>query len=288
MSRTLLINNADAVPAPDTTVTSPDEVAAARVAAFDVDNYPGGTLDLDAAFNGDRVQFVQGGQGDNDAIITSIIDVDDVKEVKEVDYIAPTAQVTTVTAEAGTGFATIRVVRADGSPRPHERITAEVELDNKTAAEIATEFANQLNAQSPDLVDVTTSTADIIITANLDYQDLNTEVGGVLSFATATDGEASGWTVDATTTPNEGSGSGAQVAQMEEIAYGGDYTNRIYLPVQPPKYANEAENYKLVTFLVKTNTTPNIAKSNQYQEITIALYDGNATDGIDLATFFGV
>ena len=286
MSITLLINNADAVPAEDTTVTDPTGVTTARVAAFDADDYAGGTLDLDSAFSGDRVQFVQGA-AENEEIITSIINVDDVVSVDELDYVAPVAQVTTVTAETGTGFATIGVVRADGNPRPHERLTAEVELDSKTASAIATDFADQLNEQFPDFVTVTTSGADIIITGAINYEDASGQ-NGLVSFETFTDGEASGWTIASTTDPKAGSGADWQVSNLEEIAWGGDYNNRIYLPITPPSYVTDGEDYKLINIKVKTNTTPNIAKSNTEQQIIIALYDGNATDNIDLATFFGV
>lgn len=287
MSRQLFINNADAVPGADTTAVNPADIAEARFAIFDADNFAGGTLDPTAATSAKRVQFVQGGQGDNDAIISSIIDVDDVKDVVEVDYIAPVAQVTTVTPEVGTGFATIRVVRADGNPRPHERKTAEVKIDDLTATEIAQAFADQLNEQFPDFVTASVSGSDLVLTGAIDYQDASGQ-NGIVSFETSTDGEAEGWTVAATTTPNAGSGAGWQVEELEEIAYGGDYTNRIYLPVKPPKYADPASNYKLITVRVRTNTTENIAKSNKYQELMIAVVTGGTADGIDLATFFGV
>ena len=287
MSRQLFINNADAVPAADTTVVNPADVAEARFAIFDVDDFAAGTQDPTTQTTADRVQFVQGGESENEAIISSIIDVDDVEEVVEKDYVAPQAQITTVTAETGTGFATVRVIRADGSSRPHERMTAEVQLDDKTATEIAEDFVTALNAQSPDFITASNSGADLVLTGKVNYQG-GPETAPFVAFETATDGEASGWGVAATQTPNAGTGAGWQVAEMEEIAYGGDYTNRIYLPIKPPKYTIESNNYKLITVKVKTNTTPNISKSNEYQELTIAVVTGGTADGIDLNTFFGV
>lgn len=287
MSRQLFINNADAVPAADTTVVTPADVAEARFAIFDADDFGAGTQDPTSATSAKRVQFVQGGANENDAIISSIIDVDDVEEVVEVDYIAPVAQITTVTPQTGTGFATIRVVRADGNPRPHERKTVEIELDDlATAADIAQAIADQLNAQFPDFVTASESGGDLVLTGAIDYQDASGQ-NGIVSFETSLDGEAADWTIAATQTPNAGSGAGWQLEELEEVAYGGDYTNRIYLPVTPPKYADPANNYKLITVKVRTNTTENIAKSNKYQELMIAVVTGG-TDGIDLATFFGV
>ena len=286
MSRQLFINNANAIPGADTNVVNPADVAEARVALFDVDDFAGGTLDPTSLTSAKRVQIVQGGANENDAIISSIINVDDVVEVVEKDYVAPVAQVTTVTAETGTGFASIVVVRADGSPRPQGRLTAEVKLDGKTAAAIATEFATQLNKQFPDFVTVTTNAADIVITANLNVE--GAVANGIVAFDTALDGEASNWTKAATTAAKGGTGTGAQVRALEEVAKGSNYLNRIYLPIAPPFYANTSSNYKLITLKVKTNTTPNIARSNMYQEITIALVTGGTVDGIDLNTFFGV
>lgn len=287
MSRQLFINNAQAVPAANASAVNPADVAEARFAIFDADDFGAGTQDPTAATSAKRVQFVQGGANENDAIISSIIDVDDVEDVVEVDYIAPVAQVTTITPQTGTGFATIRVVRADGNPRPHERKTAEVEIDGLSAAQIAQAFADQLNAQFPDFVTAAESTGDLVLTGAVDYEDASGQ-NGIVAFETATDGEASGWTVTLTTTPNGGSGAGWQVQNLEEIAYGGDYTNRIYLPVRPPAYADPAQNYKLITVRVRTNTTENIAKSNKFQELTVAVITGGTADGIDLATFFGV
>lgn len=286
MSRTLLINNANAVPVAAGGVTDPSQVATARIAGFDTNDYASGTLDLASAHTGGPVQFVQGGLTDNDTILTSAIDPKDVVSVKEVDYVAPVAQVTTITCETGTGFATVGVVRADGSPRPNEHNSAEIKIDGLTATQIASKFVTLLNSKSPNIIVATSSGDDLILTANLAYKGFNNTP--VLSFATKTDGSAEDWDVVATTTPVQGTGTAKQVADMEEIAYGANYTNRSYLPVAPPSYVDATKTYKLITIEVKTNTTPNIAKGNQFQEITFALLSGESDDKIDLAAFFGV
>lgn len=294
MSRQLFINNADLVPGPDTTITNPADVPQGRVAIFNADDFSAGTLDPNAAAPAgvERVQIVQGGANENDAIISSIIEIDKVEDVVEKIYEAPVAQITTVSPATGTGFATIRVVRADGSPRPHERKTAEVKIDGLTATQIAEAFRDQLNAQFPDFVIASVSGADLVLTGAINYEGPDGQ-NGLVSFETSTDGEASGWTITATQAPNGGSGAGWQVANLEEVAYGGDYTNRVYLPVKPPSYAQVGSNYDLITVLYPTNTTPNIAKSNKYQELMVAVITGGVegttpSNGIDLATFFGV
>lgn len=273
MSKQLFINNATAVPAAAAGNTNPSDIAEARVAAFNADDFSSGTLDLTSAFTGDRVQFVQGGKGDNDAIISSIIEMDDVVEVVERAYVAPTAQATTITPATGTGTATIRVVKTSDGFQPQERVSINVQLDGKTDAQIVDDFVAQFNSAQSFLT-ASNSADELVLTGDI----------GV-AFETALDDEASDWETDVTA-PNFGSGSAEHIANLEEIAYGGNYTNRIYLPIKPESYAADS-TYDLFTVRVKTNTTPNIGGPGQkYQEIIIAV-QATAT-GIDLPTFFGV
>lgn len=270
MSRQLLINNATAVPAAAAGTTTPADVAEARVAAFDADDFASGTLALDEAFEGENLVLVQGGE--EDSIITSVINIKDVVSVHEKAYDAPTGQETTITPETGDGVATIRVVETSAGFIPHKRITIDVVLDDKTAGEIVDDFVAQFNANSPNFITASNSADKLVLTGDI----------GV-SFETSLDQEAADWDIDSEA-PNFGSGSAEHIANLEEVAYGGQYTNRIYLPVTPPSYA-ENENYDLFTILVRTNTTKNIASSNKYQEITIAVH--NEASGIDLPVFFG-
>ncbi|MEX0596192.1 MAG: hypothetical protein WD512_06790, partial [Candidatus Paceibacterota bacterium] len=186
----------------------------------------------------------------------------------------PVAQVTTVTPATGTGEAIVRVVRADLGYQPHERVTSSVTITGKTKAEITDAFVTLINGDNQDFV-----------TASKDGSDNLALTGAIgTSFETSTDELASTWTIAATTTPEPGTGTSAQVANLEEIAYGGNYINRIYLPITPPSYVVDGETYDLFTILVRTNTTPNISKSNKYLELRLAVQA--TASGIDLPEFF--
>lgn len=279
MSRQILFNNANAVPAAAGGTVRPTQVAAGRVAAFNPDNFSNGTLDLTLLTSADTVIFVQGGKTGEDPIMTSPIKVSDVVDVTRVNYIAPVAQVTTVDVETGEGFATVKVIEASAGYKPHRRMTATVKIDDLVdVAAVATALANKLNSLRPKFVTASESAGDLVLTGDL----------GV-SFETALSDEAKGWTVTATATPNFGSGTYEHVKNVEEEAWGqqANFLNRTYLPVAPPSYADPDNTYDLITFRVKTNTTRNIGGPGQlHQEITIAV-ESTGT-GIDLATFFGV
>jgi hypothetical protein len=281
MSKILLINNETNVPAPAAGVTNPSEVAEAEVVAFNVDDYSTGTLDLDAATTVDRVVFVQGVPTGETPIFSPVFNVSDIKyasQVKTTAYQAPVAQVTTVTVDVtteNTGVATLRVVRADAGFMPHERVTVETTLDGKTATQVAAALVVALNNNSQTFVTATSSGAAITLTG----------ATGV-SFETSLDDYTNDWTIAATTTPNFGTGTTEHVSNLEQIAYGGNYTNRIYLPVTPPSYVVAGKNYNLTTVRIPTNTTPNISSANAYVELIIAVTAGGT--GINLNTFFGV
>lgn len=281
MSKQLLVNNANAVPAAAAGVESPADVAEGRIAAFNADDFSAGTLDLTSTTDAERIVFVQGGK--EDAIISPVFNVKDIQpsQLNEQEYVAPVNQVTTVTAATGSGFATVRVVQAGGTTdpyqggfKPHQRITVEVKLDGKTATAIAEELAKLINKARPGFVSASNSGADLVITGKL----------GV-SFETQTDDEASGWAIAATTAMNEGTGTSLHIRNIEELAYGGNFTNRIYLPVQPESYVVDGETYDLFVVRVPTNTTANISSANKFLDVYLAV-QATAT-GIDLPVFFG-
>jgi len=274
MSKQLFINNATAVPAAAQGTTNPSAVDEARIAAFDADDFASGTLDLTAPFEGKHVQFVQGGEGENDSIISSIINLKDVEGVYEKPYAAPSAQATTVVPATGEGTATVRVVETSAGFKPHKRVTVSVSLDGKSKAQITDAFVEQFEEHYPKFVTATNGASDNLV--------LTGDIG--VSFETSLDDEAEDWDVSSVA-PDFGSGTAEHIANLEQVAYGGNYPNRIYLPIKPPSYAEDS-TYDLFTIKVKTSTTSNIGGPGQeYQEIILAV-QATAT-GIDLPVFFG-
>lgn len=284
MSKQLLVNNdstflngivdTDAAGTGGEDIFSPTDVPEARVVAFNADYFSAGILNLEEPVpeGVENVIFVQGAAEGEDPIMSHVFKASDIEDLNERAYEAPVAQVTTVVPETGTGFAYVRVVRVDAGFKPHERITVESKLDDKSLAEIAEDLANKINKARPNFVEASVDGNNLVITGDLET-----------SFETQTDEEAEGWDVTSTA-PNFGTGTYTQVKNIEEIAYGGTYTNRIYLPVVPPSYV-ENLNYDLLTVRVPTNTTANISSANKFKDLIIA--GENAVTDIDLATFFG-
>lgn len=275
MSRQLLINNATAVPAANGAVNAPDEVAEGRVAAFNPDDYAGGTLDFTNPYGGEYIEFVQGTKAGELPLRTSLIKVSDIEAVHHKPYVAPVAQVTTVVPATGTGNATLRVVRVDQGFEPHPRTTISVVITGKTKEQITDAFVAEFNKSKPKFVTATKTGTDLTLTGDI----------GV-SFSTSSEELAAAWTITATAAPNLGTGTPAQLKILEEYsqAQSLNYTQRINLPVTPTSYIESAGTYDLFTILVRTNTTANIASQNKYQEITIAVE--NPATGIDLDHFF--
>ena len=272
--RQILFNNSATVPG----ATAFASIAEGRIYAFDANNM-GTSLALNAATTAKEVIFVQGGTNGKH-IFSAPIKVEDVKNVKASVYSAPTAQVTTITpnftSTVPPGEGTIRVVRTDAGFKPHERMSATVIFTGKTRQAIVDAFVVLLNKQNPKFVTASRGssgdTSTLILTGDLRA-----------AFSTAKEDLAAAFTL-AVTAPAFGTGTAADVAEMEEIAWGANVMNRVSLPVYPERYAANA-NYDLHQFEFKTSTTPNISKANEYGEMTLAV----TTTGtpIDLITFFG-
>lgn len=275
MSRQLLINNATAVPAADATDNEPNDIAEGRVAAFNPDDYAGGTLDFNNPYAGEYIEFVQGTKAGELPLRTSLIKVSDIEAVHHKAYVAPVAQVTTVVPVVGTGTATLRVVRVDQGFEPHPRTTISVIITGKTKAQITDAFVAEFNKSKPKFITASNSGNDLVLTGDI----------GV-SFATSSEDLAAAWAITATNAPNFGTGTPAHLKILEEYsqAQSLNYTQRINLPVTPDSYVLSGGTYDLFTILVRTNTTANIAKANEFQEITIAVQ--TPATGIDLDHFF--
>lgn len=110
------------------------------------------------------------------------------------------------------------------------------------------------------------------------------------SFRTALSEDFGDTEIHATETPEVGTGTYAQVKEIEKNSQGGQsfyYRATAFQAEKPEFFADRDTDYDLVKVLVRTNTTPNIAKSNKYVEYVFA-YDTGANVGTQLETFFGV
>lgn len=274
--RQILFNNSTTVPG----ATAFGSIAEGRVYAFDANNM-GTSLALDAATDAKEVVFVQGGTNGKH-IFSAPIKVADVKSVKATTYVAPVAQVTTLTpnftSTVPAGEGTVKVTRVDTGFKPHQRMSATVVFTGKSRQAIVDEFVALLNKQYPKFVTASRGSSG-------DSSTLILTADARVSFETAKSELAASFTIAATTTPVFGTGTAADVAEMEEIAWGANVMNRVSLPIYPERYAANA-NYDLHQFEFKTNTTPNISKANEYGEVTIACTTTAAA--IDLPKFFGL
>jgi hypothetical protein len=93
-------------------------------------------------------------------------------------------------------------------------------------------------------------------------------------------------------TPKPGTGSYLQIRSTErntQASEGFFYRMTPFQADKPEFFADSNLNYDVVTIQYKTNTTPNIAKSNTYVEIVLAFQAGVLdTEAVDFNTFFGV
>ena len=128
----------------------------------------------------------------------------------------------------------------------------------------------------------TTSGADLVLTAKEFEQ----------SFSTSVSGEIEGATVAATTTPSAGSGSGAQVVELEQSAlpamYGEYYQDSGILgrKEDPPAFADPSKNYTVYT--IRYDNGPaydQVVRTARFSDIFVCV----ATTGVtgDLDAFFG-
>jgi len=133
--RTLLLNNANAVPGALAGVVNPVQVTEGRIAAFNADDMAAGTLNLGAALSGQQsgavknLVFVQGVAAGDVPRMTGIIPVSAVKRVSTRAYTAPVKQVTTVGYDGSSGSITatanedynLKVVDISGGSEPYPR-----------------------------------------------------------------------------------------------------------------------------------------------------------------------
>lgn len=276
MSRQILFSHGN-IPAADTTwENAVVGNAVPLINAFDADNVGGGSLDLTEALDPaiKRIQFTQRPQVGETPVLTPVINVADVVNVKKTVYVAPAPQVTTVTPVEGIGEVRMTFTKLSTGFRPDETFSVVVDITELADAEaIGDAFRAAINGTKKNDFIAASGTTTLILTASL----------GV-SFHTALKG--AGWAIAATDTPNFGSGTFAQVKNLEEdsIARGGFYYQGGSLPVYPPRYADATKTYDLYVLEYKTTTTPNISKGHEYATVYLALQAG--ATGLDLEEVF--
>lgn len=278
----LLINNDTTVEGANATYTAPSDVPEGRVAAFNADDFSIGSLALDEATDAENVVFVQGAANGESPIITPIIEVDAIrdKHVHFKEYVAPTPQVTEITIDVTDieGSALIRAIKLSDGYRPYVKVQAVVKVVGKTNAQVAEAFVDQLNSQAPNFLTASSSGAVLTLTGDIG-------VSFDTSIESTKEGEFIDWDRNVTA-PDFGTGTSDQLKELENLSYGSNFYNRIYIPLTPHSYVVAGAEYDLFHLRHRTNTTANIAKGHKYLEITIAVQ--TEASGIDLNAFFGL
>lgn len=165
-----------------------------------------------------------------------------------------------------------------------------ITLDRAYAGESATGVAAGSTSTAPADGDAAGLSITGATPAPENEEGIDKEPSKVTSFRTALSEDFGDTEVQATQTPKTGSGSYAQLKFIEENSQGGlGLLHRMtpFKAEKPEFFADRNTNYDVVSILVETNTTPNIAKSNKYVELVLA-YDEGANIGTQLETFFGV
>lgn len=159
MNKLVLFNNTSTVDTGDASVTDFTDVVDQQIAAFDVDDIQGGTLDLTSETSADRVILVQG--DDEDPIATMAFDVSDVKRVVTKAYQAYTNQVTNIgfpgsgsnDLSYSEGDEFVKLTRLEKGFEQFPRTTADITIDSAdesydVAHKIAKDFNGKEGAKS--------------------------------------------------------------------------------------------------------------------------------------------
>lgn len=265
--------------------TSPAAVPEGVLAAFTQD---GNLLQLDDGGDADTTQdtltaqptrLVLGGEYPR---LSRVLTPENVVEVKKQVYVAPVKQQSTITFTAPdeAGEAGIDLVDySETGKHPYPRKYYSIRLDGtETAAEVATAFANEINAHDSAFVTATTSTADLI----LESVELHT------LFDVALQGQVEGDAVALTREYNRGSGTGRQVAAIEEAneqtISGERYVDNGLLGrrADMKAYADETLNYDLYHIRYRNPATHQGLNSKfEISEVIVAVATTGVTGTLD-------
>ena len=268
------------------TFDDPSAVPAGRIAAFNAKTGEGINLaDVDATGGDqgvfpDEVIFVLGGEV---PFPTNILSKSKVAKVTKRAYAAPSKQVQTVTFTGpSAGDVTLKVVETSQGHEPYPRASVTVRIaEGATATEVATAVVAAINARpgsNPFPVTATSAAGVVTLTAREFGEKFRVAVDGTVDAAVAE-----------TTAPNLGSGTFAQVRDLELGQRGivGDYYERDPILGKLPDFAPNAvagKTYDIYCLLHETPYDISINKSYRFQEIYFAL--DSSVSG-DLDAFFG-
>jgi hypothetical protein len=216
MSRSILVMNSGSVQ--DQAFADPSAVDEGVLAAFTAD---GTLLQLDDGADGDTIQdvlsaqdtmlVIGGGAGNAPLRQTALLKASNFVSAEKKAYTAPVKQVTDVTPIVGTaGVAAVKVADVTTGYQPFPKITADVKI---TAAENAEAVVDKLVAainaikRAPVVASKTGTGASAKL--RLTAKDFNT------SFVTSVDETQAGAVVASVSAPSQGSGTYAQVRDME-------------------------------------------------------------------------
>jgi len=247
----------------------------------------------------DNFMIVQTDENSNIVFQTPILARENIERVKTTDYVAPDPQVTTLGAfpnpVTGTEYS-VKVVDVTNGYEPYPVQTATVVATSAidTAAKLIIALRDAFNNNSRSLVTATSTSTTLVLTGAI--PSLQTQegiyVGGsstAQSFSTSLSEELAGVTLTPTAAPVFGTGSYNHVRYLEENSQAGQgflYRATPFQAEKPVFYSDPTLTYDLVSILYRTNTTPNIAKSNKYVEYILA-YNTAAGLAANWQTVFG-
>jgi len=272
-----------------------------RIRIFNADTITALSFDVSATPDvcSDRFVIVQ---SSNQGIVTSpILEKKNVEKVNLLFNVPAVRQATTISlssisVSAGEEY-TVKVVDVTNGYEPYPVQT--VSYTAKTgdaAADVAEGLRVAFTNHPRSLVDVSGATTNVILTGA--FPSLQTQEGISItssplaqSFSTSLSESLAGATFTAVA-PKFGSGTYNHVRYLEETSQGGQgflYRATPFRAEKPVFYSDPALTYDLFKILYRTNTTPNIAKSNTYVEYILAIQSGATVVDLEYLrdTFFG-
>ena len=281
----ILFNNVDSLQLGAPSVDTFAEVTENKIAAFNADNLSTGPIDLSGSeTTASNIIIVQGGSGTNVAFQTPILARKNIERIKTTSYSVPVKQSTTIalsgiSVSVGEEY-TVKVVDVTNGyePYPVQTVSYTAKTGDNASA-VAAGLRAAFTNHPRSLVEVSGATTNVILTGA--FPSLQTQEGISItssplaqSFSTSLSESLAGATFTPTpTAPLFGTGTYNHVRYLEENSQAGQgflYRMTPFQAEKPVFYSDPALTYDLVSILYRTNTTPNIAKSNKYVEYILA------------------